>query len=947
MKKLSLLVLIFCLIPFLANGWVLKDEFTTALTAGNINTTTAEPVGGARSVTDTSTALVVGYGTAAHTSHNGQESGVMDLNGGMYEVNIGMTAIASDVAIGGMSRANPCVVTINGHGLADGSIIQVNGITQADWVGAKDKLWAITLIDENSFSIAFDASAFGTAYDAGTDPGTITKGTFYAAKQATAMKSFTSGESLATDHWGATGVAAMMDALSVETVATMFKSGNDGLLWYGSGSYQVLDGAVSGESYTKTGLGLVKSGNAVDGSGSNLFGRDYYYQHIENNLCLLSCMPWVSGSNAGIWSVNLSDYRTNSNHYVGGRAAAYPNGTLTNANIPDITIGNVVDAGVADCPVSILPTGFTKISTGNYQYIDGSVMVFIPKFYYKISTNTITILPASTYADTTAANADGAALHRAFIDGGSEQAGFFVDKYKVSTQAWGTGYIASSLKDGNPISTASTHNPVATVTAAGANGYYAMLDAVKGRGETNGVKNASSIFFINSRFIQAALAMYSLAHGQAVTSATYAAWYDSGGTTNFPKGCNTGYLKDANNFRIGYKSDGYSASASSNSCKTGGTLTDSDTTGKLSFLGGNAAGNPGLWYTQLTRVAGRTLIGEVTPLDSINAGIEVGYDANTSGALTNSIQFGAAGALNIVNNGGTAITVGSYTAASHKLGISLRTTGAYYWAKLGADTSWKLYWLGLGDSGNVYPAITVLGTKAHGTLDFLRIPNTLWLPSPLASDGFSVSGTTDGKGHAEGVAGGIGEGGGGLAWQSGGSTWSVSGGKAVNTAPSGISQQVETVSASTADMLATVSIAAVSAGEKVGLVTNLDSVSNPQNYILSYHDGTNVKLDKVVAGSATGVISAETAFSANAELRVIKDGTTYRLYYNDTLIGTATISDASIISNTRHGLFSTDASNTLDNFTLYARGTGNEYNILNQLMSTTSGGSLNLLGVGK
>ena len=95
------------------------------------------------------------------------------------------------------------------------------------------------------------------------------------------------------------------------------------------------------------------------------------------------------------------------------------------------------------------------------------------------------------------------------------------------------------------------------------------------------------------------------------------------------------------------------------------------------------------------------------------------------------------------------------------------------------------------------------------------------------------------------------------------------------------------------------------------------------------------------------MISAETAFSANAELRVIKDGTTYRLYYNDTLIGTATISDASIINNTRHGLFSTDVKNTLDNFTLYARGTGNEYNILNQLMSTTSGGSLNLLGVGK
>ena len=371
--------------------------------------------------------------------------------------------------------------------------------------------------------------------------------------------------------------------------------------------------------------------------------------------------------------------------------------------------------------------------------------------------------------------------------------------------------------------------------------------------------------------------------------------------------------------------------------------------GLLTFAtGGASTGDPGLWYTQLTRVAGLTLIGEITPDGTTNASIGIGWDANQAGAQTNSLNLAADGKLQAVVNGGTAITVGTYTAASHKLGISLRATGAYYWAKLGADTSWELYWIGAADSGNNYPSYSALGTSAIATSSFLRIPNTLWLPTPLASDGFSVSGTTDGKGHAEGVATGIGEGGGGLAWQSGGTTWSVSGGKAVNTAPSGISQQVTTVSASTADTLATVSIAAVSAGEKAGLVINLDSVSNPQNYILAYHDGTNVKLDKVVAGSTTGLVSAEVAFSANAELRVIKDGTTYRVYYNYALIGTSqTIADASIISNTRHGLFSTDASNTLDNFTLYARGTGNEYNILNQLMSTTSGGSLNLLGVGK
>jgi hypothetical protein len=68
---------------------------------------------------------------------------------------------------------------------------------------------------------------------------------------------------------------------------------------------------------------------------------------------------------------------------------------------------------------------------------------------------------------------------------------------------------------------------------------------------------------------------------------------------------------------------------------------------------------------------------------------------------------------------------------------------------------------------------------------------------------------------------------------------------------------------------------------------------------------------------------------ANATIRVIKDGTEYRLFYNNVAIGSAgTISDSAIINNTLHGLFSTYSGNTLDNFVLWARGTGNEYSAL-------------------
>lgn len=135
---------------------------------------------------------------------------------------------------------------------------------------------------------------------------------------------------------------------------------------------------------------------------------------------------------------------------------------------------------------------------------------------------------------------------------------------------------------------------------------------------------------------------------------------------------------------------------------------------------------------------------------------------------------------------------------------------------------------------------------------------------------------------------------------------------------------------STPDVFAGIDITVV-AGTQVGLALNWDSSSNPQNGVIAYHDGTNCKLEKCVAGVWTTVVSAAATYSANARIVVSKIGTAYRLYYNNALVGSGTISDAGIINNTLHGLFSTNSSNTLDNYTCYASGSNGEYSILNSI----------------
>lgn len=147
--------------------------------------------------------------------------------------------------------------------------------------------------------------------------------------------------------------------------------------------------------------------------------------------------------------------------------------------------------------------------------------------------------------------------------------------------------------------------------------------------------------------------------------------------------------------------------------------------------------------------------------------------------------------------------------------------------------------------------------------------------------------------------------------------------------PITMSSTFSSVSTSDSDVIADANIT-YTAGTQAGLVLNLDSTSSPANYVIAYIDNQNladvtqaiVTLDKVVGGVNTNVqVATAVTYSPGATLRVIKDGTKYRVYYNNALVGSEqTISDAGIISNTKHGLFSTYAGNSFDNFTLWPRG---------------------------
>ena len=258
---------------------------------------------------------LTGSGTPfAKTTHNGQACGVADINGNVYEIAIGLSGIAAAKTITGVGLSNPLTLTINSHGYTTGNYAQiasVGGTTQIN-----SCIYKLTVVDANTISLD---GVDGTGFSAFTSGGTCTVGTFYTLKTASDIAAVTSGTTLATDHWGATGIAALFDAV-VPQFATTYGS-NGYVQKYGNASNGVFAlGTDSDRALSMAGLPVA---GGISTSGSNLFGGDNFDQNIIDTTCVRAGGDWALGSGAGIRTRYLNTQRTSSLNNVGFRSSSY------------------------------------------------------------------------------------------------------------------------------------------------------------------------------------------------------------------------------------------------------------------------------------------------------------------------------------------------------------------------------------------------------------------------------------------------------------------------------------------------------------------------------------------------------------------------------------------------------------------------------------------------
>jgi hypothetical protein len=55
-----------------------------------------------------------------------------------------------------------------------------------------------------------------------------------------------------------------------------------------------------------------------------LFGKDYFYQYVRNELCVPAGGSWNYGSTAGAWARFWASNRASAFSTSGARAACYP-----------------------------------------------------------------------------------------------------------------------------------------------------------------------------------------------------------------------------------------------------------------------------------------------------------------------------------------------------------------------------------------------------------------------------------------------------------------------------------------------------------------------------------------------------------------------------------------------------------------------------------------------
>jgi len=375
-----------------------------------------------------------------------------------------------------------------------------------------------------------------------------------------------------------------------------------------------------------------------------------------------------------------------------------------------------------------------------------------------------------------------------------------------------------------------------------------------------------------------------------------------------------------------------------------GTRVVNDTGSVLSVTGGNlshghtVAGDPRLHYTPIvTRVPGRVLLIDWMDVTSKTYTTR-GFDPAAAGAPI------IADSVAIFTHAGTGLRIypdAMYTAnfvadTTYTFAFVLRATGAYYFLKGGTYTNWSLLWVSsLLNTAGLYAVITTSsGATVIRRTSYIRIPDALWIPTPLCADTYTRGNGAIGVSE---VAGPDGQAVVSRTYTAQVGTWQISGNTAVATVLG-----IVTLPALHADMVLRATLTTPGAGVTPGgiVIRWLDANNYWYVRVTPGTAGNDFELVEINAGVPTvrGAADKDPAAATAYIITVITYGQTINVYWalagatstREIQYTTAALNEAVAV----HGLRDEGNSNfVFDNLLVFPRGTGGEYSQLNKWSS--------------
>lgn len=199
----------------------------------------------------------------------------------------------------------------------------------------------------------------------------------------------------------------------------------------------------------------------------------------------------------------------------------------------------------------------------------------------------------------------------------------------------------------------------------------------------------------------------------------------------------------AGNVNNSNTTDGFGISTNTTRATTDGNSILSVAGGNLLVNGTPVDGDYLLYSTITSRNPGQAFIYNIpsaTALGNSNQGI--GYRQSSSiDVNTHTYQESISLDSRLIKNGSTWTYSGNPSGAPGKSAIIMRNSGAYYFQKIGSN--WQLvYPSEVGTFTPTKVGIVMRNESYNYSLDYIRIPTSSFLPTPLAYDTFSTTSTS-------------------------------------------------------------------------------------------------------------------------------------------------------------------------------------------------------------